>query len=34
MDLEAEDIKEMLRNSSSKAIHMLLTEPVVFSFGL
>ena len=34
MNLEAKNIKEMLHNSSVKAIHMLLTEPVVFSFGL
>lgn len=34
MDLEAKDIKQMLHNSSVKAIKMLATEPVVFSFGL
>lgn len=34
MDLEAKDIKEMLHNSSVKAVHMLVTEPVVFAFGL
>ncbi|TVY75860.1 putative MFS-type transporter [Lachnellula suecica] len=34
MDLEAKDIKEMLHNSSVKAVHMLLTEPAVFAFGL
>lgn len=34
MDLEAHNIKEMLHNSSIKAIQMLITEPVVFSFGL
>jgi hypothetical protein len=34
MDLEAKDIKEMLHNSSVKAIHMLLAEPFVFSFGI
>jgi hypothetical protein len=34
MDLEAKDIKEMLHNSSVKAVHMLITEPVVFAFGL
>jgi MFS family permease len=33
MDLEAKDIKEMLHNSSIKAVHMLATEPVVFAFG-
>ncbi|TVY44564.1 putative MFS-type transporter [Lachnellula subtilissima] len=34
MDLEAKDIKQMLHNSSVKAVHMLATEPVVFAFGL
>lgn len=34
MDLEAKDIKEMLHSSSVKAVHMLVTEPVVFAFGL
>ncbi|CZT00561.1 related to multidrug resistance protein [Rhynchosporium graminicola] len=34
MELEAKNIKEMLHNSSVKAVHMLATEPVVFSFGL
>lgn len=34
MDLEAKDIKEMLHNSSVKAVKMLATEPVVFAFGL
>lgn len=34
MDLEAKDLKEMLHNSSIKAVHMLATEPVVFAFGL
>ncbi|KAK0129030.1 hypothetical protein ONS95_000970 [Cadophora gregata] len=34
MDLEAKNIKEMLHNSSVKAVHMLATEPVVFAFGL
>ncbi|KAF2139217.1 uncharacterized protein K452DRAFT_320383 [Aplosporella prunicola CBS 121167] len=34
MDLEARNIKQMLHNSSVKAIHMLATEPVVFAFGL
>ncbi|KAJ5929797.1 hypothetical protein N7454_006747 [Penicillium verhagenii] len=33
-DLEAPGIKEMLHNSSVKAIRMLFTEPVVFAFGL
>ncbi|KAH7364710.1 major facilitator superfamily domain-containing protein [Rhexocercosporidium sp. MPI-PUGE-AT-0058] len=28
MDLDAKDIKEMLHNSSVKAVHMLVTEPV------
>ena len=34
MDLETKDLKDMLRNSSVKAVHMLATEPVVFAFGL
>ncbi|ESZ89749.1 putative MFS transporter [Sclerotinia borealis F-4128] len=34
MDLEAKDLKEMLHNSSVKAVKMLATEPVVFAFGL
>jgi hypothetical protein len=34
MDLEAKNIKEMLHNSSIKAVNMLATEPVVFAFGL
>ncbi|KUJ17035.1 MFS general substrate transporter [Mollisia scopiformis] len=34
MDLEAKNIEEMLHNSSVKAVHMLVTEPVVFAFGL
>jgi MFS family permease len=33
-DLEAPGIKEMLHSSSVKAIHMLVTEPVVLAFGL
>ncbi|KAE8137970.1 major facilitator superfamily domain-containing protein [Aspergillus pseudotamarii] len=33
-DLEAPDIKTMLYNSSVKAGKMLITEPVVFAFGL
>lgn len=33
-DLEAPGIKQMLHNSSVKAIKMLFTEPVVFAFGL
>ncbi|KAB8238581.1 major facilitator superfamily domain-containing protein [Aspergillus alliaceus] len=33
-DLEAPNIKKMLHNSSVKAIKMLMTEPVVFAFGL
>jgi len=33
MDLEAKGLKEMLHNSSVKAVKMLITEPVVFSFG-
>ena len=34
MDLETKDLKDMLHNSSVKAVHMLATEPVVFAFGL
>lgn len=34
MDLEAKNLKEMLHNSSVKAVKMLATEPVVFAFGL
>jgi MFS family permease len=34
MDLEAKDLKEMLHNSSVKAVKMLATEPVVFAWGL
>ena len=33
-DIEAPGIKQMLHNSSVKAIKMLFTEPVVFAFGL
>jgi MFS family permease len=33
-DLEAPGIKQMLHNSSVKAVKMLFTEPVVFAFGL
>lgn len=33
-ELEAPGVKEMLHNSSVKAIKMLFTEPVVFFFGL
>ncbi|KAJ5109681.1 hypothetical protein N7532_002326 [Penicillium argentinense] len=33
-ELEAPGIKQMLHNSSVKAIRMLFTEPVVFAFGL
>ena len=33
-DLEAPGLKQMLHNSSVKAIRMLFTEPVVFFFGL
>ncbi|KAF7122893.1 hypothetical protein CNMCM5793_001003 [Aspergillus hiratsukae] len=33
-DLEAPGPKELLHNSSVKAIHMLITEPVVLAFGL
>ncbi|RAH82001.1 MFS transporter [Aspergillus japonicus CBS 114.51] len=33
-DLEAPSLKHMLHNSSVKAIKMLITEPVVFAFGL
>ncbi|KAL3419322.1 major facilitator superfamily transporter [Phlyctema vagabunda] len=34
MELERGDIKQMLHNSSVKAVQMLATEPVVFAFGL
>jgi MFS family permease len=34
MDLETKDLKDMLHSSSVKAVHMLVTEPVVFAFGL
>ncbi|KAK5019531.1 putative MFS transporter [Cryomyces antarcticus] len=34
MDLEALSLKEMLHSSSVKAVQMLVTEPVVFAFGL
>ena len=34
MDLETKDLKDMLHNSSVKAVHMLVTESVVFAFGL
>jgi len=34
MDLQTENVKEMLHESSVKAVHMLVTEPVVFAFGL
>ncbi|KAJ9626300.1 hypothetical protein H2203_003932 [Taxawa tesnikishii (nom. ined.)] len=34
MDLETEDLKDLLKASSVKAVHMLVTEPVVFAFGL
>lgn len=34
MELEAGDIKSMLEASSVKAVKMLVTEPVVFAFGL
>ncbi|KAK6383001.1 hypothetical protein LTS17_003671 [Exophiala oligosperma] len=34
MDLEARSLKALVHESSVKAIHMLLTEPVVFLFGL
>jgi len=34
MDLDAKNIKEMLHNSSVKAVKMLITEIVVFAFGL
>ncbi|RDW59523.1 hypothetical protein BP6252_12610 [Coleophoma cylindrospora] len=34
MDLEKGTLKEMLYNSSVKAVKMLATEPVVFAFGL
>lgn len=33
-DLEAGTVKQMLHASSVKAVHMLVTEPVVFAFGL
>jgi MFS family permease len=33
-DIYTPDVKSMLRASSVKAIHMLVTEPVVFAFGL
>lgn len=33
-DIYTPDIKSMLRASSVKAIHMLVTEPVVFAFGM
>ncbi|KAI1614346.1 major facilitator superfamily domain-containing protein [Exophiala viscosa] len=34
MDLEAKSVKALLHESSVKAIHMLITEPVVLVFGL
>lgn len=34
MDMEVPNVKEMLHESSVKAVHMLVTEPVVFMFGL
>lgn len=34
MDLQTENLKDMLHASSVKAMHMLITEPVVFAFGL
>lgn len=34
VDLETPDLKTMLHNSSVKAVQMLVTEPVVFAFGL
>jgi MFS family permease len=34
MNLDAKNIKEMLHNSSVKSVKMLITEPVVFTFGL
>jgi MFS family permease len=34
IDFEAKNIKEMLHSSPIKAVHMLITEPVVFAFGL
>jgi hypothetical protein len=34
MDIEGGNLKEMLHASSVKAINMLVTEPVVFAFGL
>lgn len=33
-ELEAPTLKEALHNSSIKAVHMLITEPAVFTFGL
>ncbi|KAI0123468.1 major facilitator superfamily domain-containing protein [Xylariales sp. AK1849] len=33
-DIDTPDIKSMLKASSIRAIHMLVTEPVVFAFGL
>jgi hypothetical protein len=34
MDLDAKNIKEILHNSLVKSVKMLITEPVVFTFGL
>ena len=34
IDVEISHLKGMLHTSSVKAVHMLVTEPVVFSFGL
>ncbi|KZF22449.1 MFS general substrate transporter [Xylona heveae TC161] len=34
MDLEVRNIKELLHASSVKALHMLITEPVVFAYGM
>ncbi|KAK4953471.1 hypothetical protein LTR66_013649, partial [Elasticomyces elasticus] len=34
MDLQTRGIRDMLHSSSVKAVHMLVTEPVVFAFGL
>lgn len=34
MEVETRDIKAMLHASSVKAVHMLVTQPVVFAFGL
>jgi len=34
LDMETSSLKEMLHSSSVKAVHMLITEPVVFAFGL